>query len=206
MNTIIISLQYPSPRGAIDLELPGNVMLNKLLPELVRVLQLPFTDNAGQPITYQLFHQSWQRVLSETDTLSNGGVITGDVLSLTSSAALRASARGGASSAVLRCESGSVIALDNFGKTELTIGRYDASTGKSPDIDLSEEPDGNTISRSHAILRNQDDQWCLVPISTKNSTRVGNKKLSPQQSWPLKSGDVISLGAVKLVFETGSSF
>jgi len=203
MGSIIITLQYPSPRGAIDLELPGNVMLNKLLPELVRILKLPFTDNAGQPITYQLFHQTWQRVLSETDTLSNGGVITGDVLSLTSSAALRAGVGGGASSAVLRCESGSMIALGNFGKTELVIGRYDASTGKSPDIDMSEEPDGNTISRSHAKLYNQDDQWYLVPVSTKNATRVGSEKLTPQQSWPLKSGDVISLGAVRLVFETG---
>ncbi len=203
MNTIIITLQYPSPRGAIDLELPGNVMLYKLLPELVRVLQLPSTDNTEQPITYRLFHQTWQRVLSETDTLSNSGVITGDVLSLTSSAAFRAGVGGMTSSAVLRCESGSVIALDNFGKTELTIGRYDARTGKSPDIDLSEDPDGNTVSRSHAKLHNQDNQWSLTPISTKNATRVGSKKLSPQQSWPLKSGDVISFGAVKLVFETG---
>jgi pSer/pThr/pTyr-binding forkhead associated (FHA) protein len=105
---------------------------------------------------------------------------------------------------VLRCESGATIALDNFSKTELTIGRYDARSGKSPDIDLSEETDGNTVSRPHALLRNQDDQWYLLPISTTNTTRVGNAKLTPQQSWPLQPGDVVILGLVRLIFEVGS--
>jgi len=212
MNTLIITLHSPSPRGALDLELPGDVSLQNLLPELVRALQLPPTDGAGQPIAYQLVHQTRGRPLRETDTLLDAGVGTGDVLSLASTASQIGTAPGSSSSgglgtsALLRNASGMVIALDNYGKAELTIGRYDTRTGKSPDIDLSEEPSGNTVSRSHALLRKQGHQWVLVPLSTRSTTQVGNTPLVPQQSWPLKSGDVITLGAVRLVFETGRPF
>jgi pSer/pThr/pTyr-binding forkhead associated (FHA) protein len=96
-----------------------------------------------------------------------------------------------------------VIALDNYGKPELSLGRYDARTGECPDIDLSEEPAGSTVSRSHALLRKQGSQWTLISLSTKNSTHVGNTRITPHQSRLLKSGDVITLGGAELVFETG---
>ena len=207
MSYVIITLQSSLLRGTIDLELPGQVPLQNLLPELVRVLQLPSADGAGQPIAYQLVHQARQRPLRETETLSSTGVVTGDVLSLVSTASQIGVGPGGPSgggfgtSALLRCESGMVIALDNYGKAELTIGRYDAHTGKSPDIELSEEPSGNTVSRSHALLRKQGNQWILVPLSIRSPTQVGNAPLAPQQPWSLKPGDIITLGGVKLVFE-----
>ena len=210
MSSIIITLQSSLLQEAIDLELPGDVMLQNLLPELARALKLPLADVAGQAITYQLVHQAWQRPLQGTDTLANAGVVTGDVLSLVSAASPIGAGAGGVSrgyeagSVLLRSESGmAVFALNNYGKSELTIGRYDERTGNSPDIDLSEEPDGGTVSRSHALLRKQSNQWVLVPLSAKNLTQVGNASLAPQQSWPLKSGDIITLGAVRLVFETG---
>jgi pSer/pThr/pTyr-binding forkhead associated (FHA) protein len=104
---------------------------------------------------------------------------------------------------LLRSQSGLVIALDNYGKSELSVGRYDARTGKSPDIDLSEEPHGNTVSRAHAQLRQQGQQWVLVPLSNKSPTYVGNILLNPQQPRTLKPGDVITLGNLQLTFETG---
>lgn len=210
MSSIIITLQSSLLQRAIDLELPGDVMLQNLLPELARTLKLPLAGSSGQTITYQLVHQAWQRPLRGTDTLANAGVVTGDILSLVSAASpIGAGAGGvsrgyGADSVLLRSESGiAVFALDNYGNPELTIGRYDERTGKSPDIDLSEEPDGSTVSRSHALLRKQGNQWVLTPLSAKNLVQVGNALLAPQQSWPLKSGDVITLGAVRLLFEAG---
>ena len=98
-----------------------------------------------------------------------------------------------------------VIALDNYGKPELTVGRYDIRTGKSPDIDLSEYPAGNTVSRSHALLRKQGPQWILVSLSTRNPTRVGKTRLAPQQPRPLKPGDAITFGGVRFVFEVSHS-
>lgn len=207
MSAVIVTLRSPSPRGTLDLELPGEVMLQNLLPELIRVLQLPSAASMGQPVAYQLVHQARQRPLPETDTLVNAGVVTGDILSLVSTASHVGAASGDpggggfGTSALLRCGSGMVIALDNYGKAELTIGRYDARTGKSPDIELSEEPSGNTVSRSHALLRKQGNQWVLVSLSTRSTSQIGNTTLVSQQSRPLQSGDVITLGEVKLVFE-----
>ena len=227
MTLVIITLHSPSPRGTLDLELPGEAPLRNLLPELVRVLQLPPADGAGRPITYQLVHQAQRRPLHEAETLLDARIVTGDVLSLVGAAPQMHAAPGGASTshwgasalrqggstelaevsgqALLRCASGMVIALDNYGKPELTVGRYDARTGKAPDIDLSQDPAGNTVSRSHALLRKQGPQWILVSLSTRNPTWVGKTRLAPQQPRPLKQGDAITFGGVKFVFDIGHS-
>lgn len=207
MTSLIITLNSPGPRGTLDLELPGEVPLRNLLPELTRVLQLPPTDSAGRSITYQLVRQTQgQLPLRETDTLQGTGVVTGEILSLAAGVLpARTAPRGAGGSyagtlALLHCASGKVIALDNYGKPELTLGRYDVRTGKSPDIDLSGEPAGDTVSRSHALLRKQGSQWMLVALSARNPTQVGGTRLALQQPHLLKSGDVIALGAVKLTF------
>lgn len=203
MSSIIITLQSSHQRAAMDLELPGDVPLQDLLPALLQALQLSPTDAKGWPIPYQLVHQKQQRPLRPTETLLNAGVVTGDVLFLKGGAVPGPGDVGLRSMTRLRSPSGMVVVLDNYGKTELTIGRYDARTGKSPDIDLSGEPHGNTVSRSHALLRRQGNQWILVALSPRSTTLVGNTQIAPQQSHPLKPGDVITLGAVRLVFEVG---
>lgn len=81
MSSVIVILNFPGPRGTIDLELSDRVPLRDLIPALVRVLKLPSTDKAGQPITYQLVHQARQP-LQENETLQSAGIVTGDVLSL----------------------------------------------------------------------------------------------------------------------------
>lgn len=208
MSTVVITLDSSFLHRTIDLELPGEVALGNLLPELVRALQLPAVDNVRRPIVYQLVHR--QRPLRETESLLEAGVVTGDTLSLVSVSQIGATS-GGASvghwgaSALLRCPSGAVIVLDSYGKLELTIGRYDARTGKTPDIDLSGELESNTVSRSHALLRKVGVQWVLVPLAAKNVTRVGQTSLAPQQMQPLRPGDLITLGAVRLIFEAGHS-
>jgi uncharacterized ubiquitin-like protein YukD len=209
MSSIVITLASTLLQGGgIDLELPADVPLQSLLPVLVRELQIASTDRAGQPITYQLIHHRRQRSLQGSETFRSAGVATGDILSLSGVGAqapdrTKVVGRGPEASALLRCESGAVIALDNYGKPELSVGRYNSRTGECPDIDLSEERAGSTVSRTHALLRKQGSGWALVPLSTKNPTRVGNTRVSPQQSRLLESGDVIALGGVQLVFESG---
>jgi uncharacterized ubiquitin-like protein YukD len=209
MRSVIITLHSPSHRGTLDLELPAEVPVQNLLPALVGALQLPTSDGRGWPIGYQLVYEAQKRALYDREMLMDAGVVTGDVLTLTSSAApmpgvsTAASAAHPGPSVVLRCASGAVIALDNFGKTELVLGRFDTRRGHAPDIDLSEEPGGETVSRSHALLRRQGGQWTLEAVSTKNVTQVGGTSLVPGQSCPLKSRDVIKLGAVELMFEVG---
>lgn len=209
MSTVIVTLYSPGQHGSLDLELPREVQLRNLLPAMLAALKLPSVDAHGQPLTYQLTRQAGQPPLQETENLSGAGVVTGDVLHLVTTALpalppLRNRSLLG-NSALLRSFGGKVIVLENYGKDTLAVGRYDAATGKSPDIDLSDEPGGNTVSRDHALLRKQGNQWVLIPRSARNTTRVNNTTLTPAQPHVLQSNDVIALGGVKLKFEAGLS-
>lgn len=213
MSTIIITLHTTGPKGSLDLELPGDVPLQDLLPELIRAVGLPsFDRRTGRPVDYclELSRPGRRRVLRDYETLSRAGVLTGDILTLRSEtpgvvrAPKRApiislSSRG--PTAVLRCESGRVIDLQSFKKAELTVGRYNARTNQTPDIDLTNEPAGDTVSRSHALLRQQGPGWVLVPVTTRSPTLVDSKVVPPQQSCTLQPGQEIVLGNVKLVYE-----
>lgn len=205
MSSVIITLRLPQTNETRDLELPDDVMLRKLLPALVQAMGLPWINVPNTSSAYQLTltRGSYVRTLRETDTLQLSGIVTGDILTLSSNiqhpiaqAAMQAHAR-------LRCESGAIVALDNFGKTELSLGRYDHRTGHAPDIDLSNEPNGNTVSRYHALLRKQGTQWYLVHTAPQNFSRVGSHQIPLQQPWPLRPGDTLYLGEVKLRFEAG---
>ncbi|MEK7439936.1 MAG: FHA domain-containing serine/threonine-protein kinase [Chloroflexota bacterium] len=83
------------------------------------------------------------------------------------------------------------------------IGRRNRTTGEMPDIDLSDEPDGDTVSRKHAWLNFVDGEWYLQPHTDhKNVIRVNGKQVaSKEESKPLRDGDQIQIGAVKLKFQ-----
>lgn len=82
MTQLIVTLHAPIPPGTIDLELPGDVPLRDLLPELLRALGLAPSDEDGQSIPYGLVHQRHRRSLGEAETLLGAGVLTGDELLL----------------------------------------------------------------------------------------------------------------------------
>lgn len=197
MSRLVITLQSPLLPGAIDLALPGDATMRQLLPELVRALRLP-------PGAYRLAHHS--RVVRDDETLFGARVLRGEILTLLPAhAPLPAAApRRGATqyigSAVLTTAGGRAIALDNFGKDELLVGRYDPRAIQAPDIDLAEEPHGETVSRLHAMIRRQGGRWFVVALSTTNQTRVGGTVVPPRGSHPLTPGDVIALGGASLTF------
>lgn len=197
MSSVTVTLQSPLLPGAIDLALQGDVTMRQLLPELVRALRLP-------PGAYRLAHHS--HVVRDDETLFGAGVLRGEILTLLPAhAPLPAAApRRGATqyigSAVLTTAGGRAIALDNFGKDELLVGRYDPRALQAPDIDLTEEPHGETVSRLHAMLRRQGGRWFVVAMSTANQTRVGGTVVPPRGSHSLTPGDVITLGGASLTF------
>jgi CRP-like cAMP-binding protein len=82
------------------------------------------------------------------------------------------------------------------------IGRHDPVTGVHPEIDLSPEEMGKSVSRRHAKIEFRDGQFFLTEeIGTLNNTTVNDAKLETGVMTPLLDGDQITLGAVKLVFE-----
>ncbi|MFE2552663.1 FHA domain-containing protein [Streptomyces sp. NPDC059355] len=81
---------------------------------------------------------------------------------------------------------------------QITIGRRRASTGESPDIDLSVPPEDPGVSHQHAVLVQQPDlSWAVVDQNSTNGTTVngGEEPIQPYVPVPLTDGDRVHVGA-----------
>lgn len=89
-------------------------------------------------------------------------------------------------------------------KKETRIGRYDPVTGETPDIDLSEEEMGRSVSRRHArVVERAGDYYLVGEIGTLNPTLLNGEEVDAAALTPLEDGDEIDLGGVELVFQRG---
>jgi hypothetical protein len=85
------------------------------------------------------------------------------------------------------------------GPANLTIGR--AYKDQAPQIDLG--PYGGSqagVSRHHACLVYQNNQWLLEDLASTNGTFVNGTKIAPHQPAALKTGDLIRCGQLELRF------
>ncbi|MEW2583845.1 FHA domain-containing protein [Streptomyces virginiae] len=81
---------------------------------------------------------------------------------------------------------------------QITIGRRRASTGESPDIDLSVPPEDPGVSHQHAVLVQQPDMsWAVVDQNSTNGTTIngGEDPIQPYVPVPLADGDRVHVGA-----------
>ena len=84
-------------------------------------------------------------------------------------------------------------------KGEALIGRRDNVAQASPDIDLDEADPEHTVSRVHARLVVQDGRaWMSEEIAVKNGTFVNGERLWPGSPHPLRPGDLVRCGDVRL--------
>ncbi|MGQ9710350.1 MAG: FHA domain-containing protein [Anaerolineae bacterium] len=197
---VVITLQLSKPISRrVDLEVPEDVPVRHLTVALIQALQVP-TTQSGWLVDYRLGRNG--QPFPEHQTLEAMHVMMGDTLELIQYA-LRlphASASPVRGSVALQFVTGPPIALDPMGKTDLLIGRRSPQGSHQPDIDLAIQPGGETVSRHHARLIKQGNQWILLPLPSRNGTFVGGTMLPPNQPYALRSGDVISFGAVRCVF------
>lgn len=63
-----------------------------------------------------------------------------------------------------------------------------------PDIDITPLPSQDVVSRQHAEIRIENNNYYLVDIGSVNGTFLNDVKLEPKKPYPLKLGDKISLG------------
>jgi ubiquitin-protein ligase len=69
--------------GARQAEIPDDIAMRDILPELVSLLQLPTVGPDGRPMGYRLDSKALGRELSEEETLANANVPQDDRLILT---------------------------------------------------------------------------------------------------------------------------
>jgi hypothetical protein len=82
MSDLPITVVLPSG-GSRTAEVPDDVVVKELLPELTTSLELPVTGPDGRPMYYRLDSKALGRELKEDETLSQAGVPKDDRLMMT---------------------------------------------------------------------------------------------------------------------------
>ena len=89
--------------------------------------------------------------------------------------------------------------LPIVGEGEATVGRFNMGQSLIPDIDLT--PFGALdagVSRFHASVIVKKDGIALVDLDSINGTFVNGNRISPNVDWPLKNGDIVDMGELRL--------
>jgi len=82
MSDLSVTIVLPSG-GSRTAELPDDVAVKELLPELTTSLELPVTGPDGRPMSYRLDSKALGRELKEDETLAQAGVPKDDRLMMT---------------------------------------------------------------------------------------------------------------------------
>ncbi|MFN8467826.1 MAG: FHA domain-containing protein [Caldilineaceae bacterium] len=92
--------------------------------------------------------------------------------------------------------------VDLVGKSSYLIGREDQVSGIYPDVDTTRsEGDAAGVSRRHAEIVQQSDQWFLQDLNSTNGTFINNQRVAPHSRQALQSGDQIRLGKWAATFQ-----
>ncbi|MGB8213437.1 MAG: EsaB/YukD family protein [Anaerolineales bacterium] len=82
MSDLPVTVILPSG-GSRTAELPDDVIVKELIPELTTSLELPVTGPDGRPMSYRLDSKALGRELKEDETLGQAGVLKDDRLMMT---------------------------------------------------------------------------------------------------------------------------
>jgi hypothetical protein len=82
MADVPVTVVLPSG-GARSAEVPNDVVVKELVPELTTSLQLPTTGPDGRPMSYRIDSKALGRELQEEETLASAKIPEGDRLILT---------------------------------------------------------------------------------------------------------------------------
>ncbi|HEX4951719.1 MAG TPA: FHA domain-containing protein [Blastocatellia bacterium] len=86
-------------------------------------------------------------------------------------------------------------------KPEMLIGRWDAARGIFPDVDLDEADLETKVSRRHARIFTQNNQFWIEDLGSLNGTVINRQhRLQRGQPYLLKDGDEIIVGKTFLKF------
>lgn len=91
--------------------------------------------------------------------------------------------------------------LQLSGRSEYSLGRVAKGQPILPDFDLTEfDAYQQGVSRLHAAIKVKPAQIVIMDLRSANGTRVNGQKIQPNVDYPIKHGDVIALGKLKLQF------
>lgn len=216
-----ITLRARNTNEEIDIELPGDQPVSSLMPDLLKVLGWPSTNN-GIHLKYSLVTEDGT-TLQGNSSLKAAGIENFDALWIELDAEQlepvedrpanepplagldhrsAAPAEDPAGSLpppiwaripiVAPCLVSAEGIVFMLGQPPITIGRR--SQDKRPDIDLTELDSEYVASRHHAEIRKNQDRFILHALNTKNGTLVNGNELKADEEWPLRDGDLLRFG------------
>ncbi|MBI5667018.1 MAG: FHA domain-containing protein [Chloroflexi bacterium] len=84
----------------------------------------------------------------------------------------------------------------------MIVGRAYPEKGFYPDIDLGAFNAGDLgVSREHLLIALEGDRVVIADNHSANGTRLNGEWLKPEQRYPVRNGDEITLGLMKLQIE-----
>ncbi|HVS05295.1 MAG TPA: BTAD domain-containing putative transcriptional regulator [Candidatus Dormibacteraeota bacterium] len=86
------------------------------------------------------------------------------------------------------------------------LGRRSRDGGGRPDVDLSGLDPQRSVSRRHAELIYRDDTIHVQDLGSANGTTVNGRRLAPNESCSLRSGDSLTFGSTSAVFSLPDGF
>ncbi len=84
----------------------------------------------------------------------------------------------------------------------MVIGRMDPEQDVFPDIDLGPyNADEMGVSREHMLLKLDGDRIMAQDNGSSNGTLLNHERMKPKTDYPIRDGDEIQLGLMKLKIE-----
>lgn len=94
-------------------------------------------------------------------------------------------------------ETGEIFPISE--RNEFTLGRLSENQPIEPDIDLTPfKAFDNGVSRLHAVIRKNQGNVVLVDLGSSNGTYVNGLRIMPNIEQPLRHGDIVALGKLKM--------
>lgn len=88
------------------------------------------------------------------------------------------------------------------GESTIVIGRSNSPDAVPPDVDLTAYHGRELgVSRQHAQLTYQDQQYVLQDMHSSNGTWLNGQKLTAHQLYPLQDGDQLRLGHLTMLIK-----
>lgn len=186
MTHAVVTVEIDS-KTRVDLALPLDIPNHALANAIAQALEV---DKEGKQ-QYSLAVKTEQGVvrLPPQSTLGDTSVLDGFYLQLFHEK--DAPPRKVRARACLESDAGQIFPLDS---DSLMVGRKDLKRGVMVDIDLSHLDTRKIISRKHALLKRENEEWFITDQGSANGTWLNGHQLTAHRPYPLQNDDEVIFG------------
>ncbi len=194
MSRVFVTLQQKN--DCKDLALPGDIPSQFVAQTLAKALDISLQP--GQLCSLELCDGNGAIKISPARSMEEARILNGSFIRLS----VENVAAG--QNAFLISSNGIRFVLN---KPVMIVGRPDPKSNVSIDVDLSPLDEKKVVSRKHAVIRHEGQDFILVDAQSRNGTWINDTRLVPGEPHVLHTDNRITFGninaGVELVFSKG---